>query len=562
MRDDGRQTPSLHANCWSRFRAMKTCRVSKRLLLRPGGGAFILGLVVTACLTVRPAPADEAAVTRAMIVAASTDDEIASWYREAGYRRIWTGVSPGDVRRRQALFAALETAPDHGLPEARYDAKGLKEAFKTARTAGDVGRLEIGMARAYLAWARDVSTGLLDPGKTDPTIVREIARAEPEALLDSIAANGPVEVLRELLPRSNSYAELARARLDLLEIVATGGWGAPIAGDGLKPGHEGDEVVALRDRLIRMGYLPRSATRQYDRTIRAAISRFQAAHDLPETGIADAGTLAEINISPVERLKSITIAMERERWMRIDRSGYMIWVNLPEFSTRIMADGLTEFRTRSVIGREDIGRRTPEFSDEMAHMVVNPSWNVPRSIIVQEYLPQLRKNPNAIGHLQVVDRRGQAISRGSVNFNAYSDKSFPFGMRQPPGTSNALGRIKFMFPNKYNIYLHDTPSKSLFNEERRAFSHGCIRLADPIDFAHNLLRIQTGMSDREFRTILDSGRESSIPLRQKIPIHLVYFTAYPEARGRIHYWRDVYQRDERLWASMAAAGVEVPALSR
>jgi murein L,D-transpeptidase YcbB/YkuD len=206
-----------------------------------------------------------------------------------------------------------------------------------------------------------------------------------------------------------------------------------------------------------------------------------------------------------------------------------------------------------VIGKNEADRRTPEFSDEMEHMVINPSWGVPRSIVVKEYLPLLRQNPNAVGHLQVVDGRGRVVPRGSVDFSG----SFPYGLRQPPSDENALGKVKFMFPNQYNIYLHDTPSKSLFDKEVRDYSHGCIRVADPFELAHELLSWQTDNAEAEFAAALNSDRETTVKLKESLPVHLVYFTAYPDAKGRMTYRRDIYGRDAALFEALQTAGVEL-----
>mgnify|MGYP003381140034 FL=1 len=179
---------------------------------------------------------------------------------------------------------------------------------------------------------------------------------------------------------------------------------------------------------------------------------------------------------------------------------------------------------------------------------------MPRSIVVKEYLPLLRQNPNAVGHLQIIDGRGRVVPRGSVDFSG----SFPYGMRQPPSDGNALGKVKFMFPNPYNIYLHDTPSKSLFDKEVRAYSHGCIRVADPFDLAHELLSWQSDDAEAEFEAALDTGRETTVKLLKTLPVHLVYFTAYPDTKGRMTYRRDVYGRDAAIFNALSVAGVESP----
>jgi murein L,D-transpeptidase YcbB/YkuD len=191
-------------------------------------------------------------------------------------------------------------------------------------------------------------------------------------------------------------------------------------------------------------------------------------------------------------------------------------------------------------------------------MVINPSWGVPRSITVKEYLPLLQRNRNAVSHLQVIDGNGRVVPRGAVNFAGYTAKNFPFALRQPPSDGNALGKVKFMFPNTYNIYLHDTPSKSLFSHDIRAYSHGCIRVADPFDLAHALLSVQSQAAEDEFDAHLRTGNETMVKLEQPVPVHLVYYTAYPEAKGRMGYRRDVYGRDAILWQALSAAGVALP----
>ncbi|MEZ5797096.1 MAG: L,D-transpeptidase family protein [Paracoccaceae bacterium] len=493
--------------------------------------------------------------TQSLAAAAGVDEAISAFYRETGYATLWTGEE--DAARRAALFAALATAGDHGLPDSRYDARGLKAALAAAQTEGDRGRLEVAMSQAYLLWAHDLTSGMLEPKKLDATIVRDIRVEDSGALLRRIATADPRAALQALVPQSDAYVQLMKAKLGLEAQIRAGGWGPVVPAKSLLPGDTGPAVVALRDRLVAMGYMGHSATASYDRAIQAAVQLFQQAHGLPADGVAGPATIVEINTPPQDRLKSIIVAMERERWLDIDRTTRHVWVNQPDFMAKIIDHGRTVFSTRVVIGKNVPDQRSPEFSDEMEHMVINPSWGVPRSITVKEYLPLLQRNPNAVGHLQVIDGRGRVVSRGAVNFAAYNAKNFPFALRQPPSDGNALGKVKFMFPNPYNIYLHDTPSKSLFAQDVRAYSHGCIRVADPFDLAHVLLSLQSDNAEEEFASALRSGQETTVKLAQPLPVHLVYYTAYPEGKGRIGYRRDVYGRDARLWEALSAAGVEL-----
>lgn len=500
-----------------------------------------------------PALADATAFTQSLASAAASDAAIAEWYRKTGYATLWTG--PADAARRSAFLDAVASAPDHGLPVQRYDATALRGAFAAAETEADRGRVEVAMTRAYLAWARDLTSGALDPKAVDAGIVRQIDRIDPLVLLARMSAGDPEAVMAWLLPKSPVYVQLMKTKIGLERQIRHGGWGASLAVARLNPGDSGTAVVALRDRLVAMGYLAPTATQTYDRAIQAAVQEFQLNHGLVADGVAGEGTILELNTGADARLRSVIVAMERERWLDIDRTVRHIWVNQPDFTAKIIDHGKTVFQTRVVIGKNVPDQRSPEFSDQMEHMVINPSWGVPRSIIVKEYLPLLQQNPNAVGHLQVIDGRGRVVPRGSVNFAAYSARSFPFGLRQPPSDGNALGKVKFMFPNPYNIYLHDTPSKSLFDKDVRAFSHGCIRVADPFDLAYALLALQTETPEADFAAHLKTGRETTVKLDKSVPVHLVYFTAYPTAKGKISYRRDVYGRDAALYRALEEAGV-------
>jgi murein L,D-transpeptidase YcbB/YkuD len=213
-----------------------------------------------------------------------------------------------------------------------------------------------------------------------------------------------------------------------------------------------------------------------------------------------------------------------------------------------------------VVGANKDDRPTPEFSDVMEFMVINPSWYVPRSIVTKEYLPALKRNSNAVRHIEITDSKGRKVNRSKVNFSKYTEKTFPFAMRQPPSKGNALGLVKFMFPNRYNIYLHDSPAKNLFGREVRAYSHGCVRLADPFDFAYTLLAKQTGDPKGFFQAKLATGKEARVDLKDPVPVHIIYRTAFTTAKGHTQYRRDIYGRDARIWNALSKAGVALRAV--
>ena len=346
-------------------------------------------------------------------------------------------------------------------------------------------------------------------------------------------------------PQTNEYARLMKEKLRLERLIAAGGWGPTVPDRSMRPGDRGPGVIALRDRLVAMGYLARSASGTYDDRLAGRGAAFQRDHGLEADGIAGPATIRALNRSAGDRLKSVIVAMERERWLPADRGARHVLVNLTDFSARILDDDTVTFRTRAVIGKNSSGRRSPEFSDEMEHMVINPTWHVPRSITVKEYLPQMQRNPNAVSHLRLYTRDGRRGEPGAVDFTAYSARTFPFAMKQPPSSRNALGLVKFMFPNKYNIYLHDTPEKALFAREMRAFSHGCIRLQQPFDFAYELLSRQEADPKGFFHSVLNTGRETYVRSTTHVPVHIIYRTADHAGAGRTEYREDVYGRDGR-----------------
>ena len=519
-----------------------------------------VGLLALTLAVPAPAQAQRAvpAFAQAVAEAAAMDEDIAAFYRENGYKPIWTENSARHKSRRAALLKVLERAGDHGLPA--YDTEILKTNLRRVSSTRDLGKLEVEMSRLFLAYARHVQSGILTPKRVDSGIQRDAPLRSRKALLEGFAKSSPAGFLKALTPKSPEYARLMKEKLRLEKLLASGGWGATVPGRALKPGQSGDGVVALRNRLVRMGYLRRSAARSYDTDLQRAVQLFQIDHGLEPDGVAGDGTIKEVNKSVADRLKSILVAMERERWMNIERGRRHIWVNLTDFTAKIMDNGKVTFETRSVVGKNRGDTRSPEFSDEMEHMVINPTWNVPRSIAVGEYLPALQQNPNAAGHLRITDARGRVVDRSAVDFTQYTAGNFPFDMKQPPSSRNALGLVKFMFPNQHNIYLHDTPSKSLFGREVRTFSHGCIRLQKPFEFAYALLAVQSSDPRGEFHGHLNTGRETQVDLKEHVPVHIVYRTAVMPAKGRANYRRDMYGRDAKVWNALAGAGVALRAV--
>ena len=520
-------------------------------------------IAVTLGVSALPAQAQFSAMNQAIAEGAADREGMAAFYRARDFAPIWTTEDAAD--RRLALLTALERAGDHGLPVQRYDAETLRAAFRAADTPYARGQAEVLATTMFLDYARDVQTGLLDPETVVPGIVMGVPRRDQQEQLETLLASDPHSFMRALPPRHPDYLRLMREKLRLERVLGDGGWGPSVNAGSLGPGDSGPAVVALRNRLMRMGYLERSASATYDDAMADAVMLFQEDHGLEADGVAGGDTISQVNVDVRQRLEQVILGMERQRWLNRDRGDRHILVNIPDFHAYVIDDEHVSFETRVVVGHREADRNTPEFSDVMEHMVINPSWYVPRSIAVGEYLPgMLASYGGSAGHLQLM-RGGRPVSRASVDWEAYAGTSparFPYDLRQPPGPGNALGRVKFMFPNQWNIYLHDTPSRNLFSHEVRAYSHGCVRVHRPLELGYHLLEPQLGGEAQSyFDRILASGQETQVDLETEVPVHIVYWTAWVDEDGRPQYRRDVYGRNTLLWRALLDAGVEVRSVS-
>jgi len=412
-------------------------------------GATVLGAVgvlpATAIMLMPQAAVAQQfpAFRQALAEGVSGNSGLSAFYRETGYAAVWTGAE--HAARRSALVSALSRASEHGLPAQRYDLPGLLVAFQRVESERDRGFAEALASLTFIQFARDISSGVLEPSTIIEQIVRELPRPDPAQLMRDFTASEPVSYIRNLAPGAPEYARLFHAKRALEAQIARGGWGPRLPSGAVQPGQTGQSVIALRNRLIAMGYMPRLATASYDGVMQRAVQQFQIAHGIEADGIAGNVTIAEINVEPEVRLRSIIVALERERWLNIERGDRHIWVNLADFHARIVDFDQVTFETRSVVGAQNPDMQTPEFSDHMEYLEINPDWTLPRSIVARSYWNGLAAGGHS--YLQLIDARGQVVPRGAVDFSRYTPRNFPFEVRQPPGPTNPLGRVKFMFPN-------------------------------------------------------------------------------------------------------------------
>ena len=483
-------------------------------------------------------------------------DPISLFYFERNYEPFWIE----NRKRLESLSRSLSEAGSHGLPEFRYPLGELKEAiFEDDPT--QKAKLELMATEAFLLFAQDISGGILKPNMIDANINVDPQRREASELLASLTESFDVSSFFEnLFPRSNEYEYLVGELRRMRDILRNGSWGDPVpSGTTLQVGMTHEHVPFLRKRLSKMGY-PVSQTNQrlFDEQLDASVKKFQEYHGLNPDGVFGKRSIEAINVSPKTRLVQVLVNLERMRWNNQDRGTEYVSVNQANFYAYFKSGNKKVWESRVVIGLPS--NQTAEFNDTMTHMVVNPTWHVPKSIAVDEYLPLIQKDSNfLVDNEMVLMVRGTdtIIDSSLIDMQAFTPDNFPFLIKQIPSNINALGLVKFMFPNKFSIYMHDTPMKELFFKDERTFSHGCIRLQEPFEFAYSLLRNQVVDPVNKFQEILKKEEETYINLSRNIPVYITYRTAFFDDFGQVHYRADVYGRDALVYMALADAGVSL-----
>lgn len=481
-------------------------------------------------------------------------------YDGSFYLPVWVDEN-GITDKGRALIAMFEASGVDGLHPGDYITAELKQALTATDDAG-LADLEVRLSFTLLNYAHHIGAGRVEPSAINSDL--KISPKGPDLLGILSSARSAINMqafATSLAPSSPRYQRLKQGLAKYREIVANGGWiqvPPPVTAKSLKPGMSDPMVPVLARRLVQAGQLNvadydfADGPELFDGAIVDAVKRFQNSLGLEIDGVIGPNTLKQINITAEQRVEQLEVNLERRRWMPDDLGDYYIFVNLADqylkVVKRVEKNGKLREKTlhsaRAVVGKTY--HKTPVFTELMTYLVLNPNWNVPYSIATKEYLPKLRRNPGALQAQNIrVLSGGQKISPYSVNWSAYSRGNFPFRLQQASGPRNALGRVKFMFPNKYNIYIHDTPSKSLFKKASRVFSHGCVRVQDPLKLAEVLLGPE-GTNRSSIDSIVNRGKRRVVKLKTPIPVHISYLTAWVNKDGSVHFRRDVYGRDAIL----------------
>lgn len=495
-------------------------------------------------------------------VEALADRPVAEFYRRRAFRPAWTG-SGLPSRLADDLATALAHASQEGLdpadyrlPEIRARLAAVREASRRAGMADptSLAELEILLTDAFLVYGSHLLAGRVHPESIDPEWFATPREAEMAAVLDTALYTRRIDhTLTGLLPPQPGYWSLREALARYRGVASSGGWGELPDGPTLRPGDRDPAVAALRLRLEAsgdLGYRPVADPERYDEAVAAAVRRFQTRHGLEPDGVLGRETREAMNLPVEARLHQIELNMERFRWLPQDLGERYVLVNIAGFELEAVERARTVMRQAVVVGRQY--RRTPVFSGTMTYVVFNPYWEIPPNIAVQDKLPLIRRNPDYLRQQGIRVYRGWgpgsvAVDPAAVEWSALSARNFPFRLRQDPGPLNALGRVKLMFPNEHNVYLHDTPSRELFQRAQRDFSSGCIRVERPLELASWALGGEaTGWGREAIDRVVAEGRERTVRLSRPVRVHLQYWTAWADEEGTIHFRRDLYGRDDRL----------------
>jgi murein L,D-transpeptidase YcbB/YkuD len=469
---------------------------------------------------------------------------IHQFYAQRDFRPAWDRPSVvNDLHR------ALRDSLDDGLDPKDYYIDELERIAADLRSgkAKDELRAQFDLlnTEALLRLGYHLSFGKVDPQSYDSRWNYGRTLEKPnvaQAIEQALDADDVYRRIDALKPTHYLYVNLKRELARYRAIAAAGGWQTIPEGPALKPGLVDARVTALRARLQSTGEIaPLDSPQVYDAALESAVRNYQERLGLEADGVAGARTIAELNVPVPARIEQIRINLDRGRVLLQDLPDEFVVVNVAGYQVYLVRGGEVVWRARAQVGKPY--RRTPIFRSQITYLVLNPTWTVPPGIIANDILPGAR-DPASIQRrgLRVLDRTGRDVDPATIDWSAFRSGNIPYTLRQDPGPKNALGRVKFMFPNDYAVYLHDTPSTNLFDAADRSFSSGCVRIENPLEFARLLLD-DPQWSDAAIAQAIESGRTQNITLKRKIPVLLAYWTAWVDPQGRVNFRRDIYEED-------------------
>jgi murein L,D-transpeptidase YcbB/YkuD len=501
----------------------------------------------------------------------SEQGALVEYYAVPDQRLLWVDEN-GLTDRGKAVMAEIEKADEYGLRAADYALPSADGFNSSDANATDwLADAETKISFAVLGYARDARGGRFQPARLSPNLDPDLALPNPSEVIESIAIRSdPAAYLRSFQPDQPQFEVLRQKLIELRGGKVETAKPVVTIPDGpvLKLGIEHEQVALLRKRLDMPSEIANGTPldeMKFDETVLAAVRHFQLAHGAVPDGMVGAGTRRMLNqpqqphaVGSPARIRALLINMERWRWLPHDLGEFYVTVNIPEFMLRVVKDNQALFTTRVVVGKTD--KQTPIFSNEMQTIVFGPYWNVPTSIKIEEIRPYLREEAawffgGGGWNTSVFERHGlrvryagREIDPSAVDWNRIDIRNTE--IYQPPGPGNVLGRVKFVFPNKHDVYMHDTPQKFLFAKPVRAESHGCMRVQNPDQLAAVLLRQDQGWSQARTMSAIETGYDQQVPLRQRIPVYITYFTLKVNDDGAVSTYGDLYGHDARMAAAL------------
>ncbi len=478
---------------------------------------------------------------------------VLGWFPASAKETLWVGSDAGRVRA-EALLKAIRSASDHGLEPAWYRVGDIEKALAPG---ADPAATEALLTAAFLAYASDVSTGRVRANRVDKDIDIQQRKVEPADLLKGAAGAADFSAYLAALPPKGDYPALQKALAVWRDKRAKASFTALPDGVALKPGMTDPRVPLLRKRLAELDLVvaepaPGAAVDLYDEPLAAVVKSYQETKGLTVDGVIGAKTTLSLNTTIDERIEQIVANLERRRWLPEDLGKRYVFVNAGDYSMVFVDDGKPVFQSLVIVGTPK--DPTPEIQSVMHGFQTNPYWTVPQSISGEEYLPMLRRDPNALAAagFKIFENWNDdtELDPATVDWSEIHPKAFPYRIRQEPGASNALGYIFFPFANRYGIYMHDTASRWLFTEGSRNFSHGCIRLQNPLDFVEKVFGGRGGFNKERVRQVIDAAQQAHYSFPEAVTLYVTYRTVTAGADGAAVFRDDIYGRDRRVVREM------------
>jgi murein L,D-transpeptidase YcbB/YkuD len=474
-------------------------------------------------------------------------------YEKYNYQLIWT--NPNSVRQ---LVSVIKESYQDGLTPEDYHLFLIQKLQKSLAAEPDSAKeaeLDVVLTDSLIRLGYHLLIGKVDPESLDNSwnIYRTL---KLDSMLKMSVAIDNAQITRLVAgfrPQATFYLGMRKALANYRKIQAEGSWPHMPAGVTLKPGMTDTRVIILRERLVITADMSvvRMESALYDDAVLVGVKQFQQRHGLKADGIVGNATRAAMNVPVEERIDQLRVNLDRARWVLQDLPQKFVMVDIAGFNVQYIQNGKVHWKTRAVVGTAY--RKTPIFRDHIRYIVFNPTWTIPPTILRKDTLPKIKRNLESLRNenMVVLNQQGAQIDPATIDWSQYpGGKSFPYLIRQQPGPKNAMGRVKFMFPNKHNVYLHDTPSKSKFEKTEGPSSSGCIRIQNPLYFAEVLLADNPGWDRVKIDAVVASHKNTRVNLIEPLTVMLLYWTVTLDDQNRVVFKKDIYGRDGVVLAGL------------